>query len=98
MFLLHDLWRGRITPCERRIEKGSRYGQILHNSAELERRFCATLTPEQKRVYEEINSAELEMMGIAEEEAFTQGFQIGARMILDVLLNYPPPGKHEEKS
>lgn len=91
MLLLHSLWRGKISPCERPIQEGSRFAKLLHDSAEQERSFCKGLTPEQRKVYEDITSAQLEMMGIAEEEAFIQGFQIGARMILDVLIHYDAP-------
>lgn len=90
MYLLHDLWEGRISPCERHIRKGSEYAKLLHTSAELVTAFCKTLSKEQEAAYEEVHSNQMQMMSVAEEECFIEGFQIGARMILDVLTNYRP--------
>ena len=89
MNILHDLWRG-ISPCERRVRKGSEFAKLLHSSAELEAAFCKGLTKEQIQAYDELNNSQMQMMSLAEEECFIEGFQIGARMILDVLINYQP--------
>lgn len=98
MYILHDLWQGHITPCERHIRKGSDFAKLLHNSAELEAAFCKTLTKEQKTAYEDLSLSQMQMMGLAEEECFIEGFQIGARMILDVLTNYDPVRFPQEDS
>ena len=92
MFILHDLWQGRISPIERSFRPGSEFGNLLHQSAELESQFCKTLNKDQKTVYEEIYDKQIRMMSIAEEECFIEGFQVGARMILDVLTNYQSSG------
>ena len=90
MYMLHDLWQGNLSPSERRIQKGSEFAKLLHNSAELEAAFCKGLTKDQNRAYDELNNSQMQMMSLAEEECFIEGFQIGARMILDVLINYQP--------
>lgn len=87
MHILHDLWRGNITPCERHIRKGSEFAKLLHNSAELEATFCKDLTKDQQQAYDELNSSQMQMMSIAEEECFIEGFRIGAQIVLDVLTN-----------
>ena len=90
MYILHDLWQGHISPCERRVQKGSEFAKLLHSSAELEAAFCKGLTKEQNHAYDELNNSQMQMMSLAQEECFIEGFQIGARMILDVLINYQP--------
>ena len=90
MHILHNLWRGNVTPCERHVQKGSDFAKLLHISAELEAAFCKALSKEQQATYEDLHSAQMQMMALAEEECFVEGFQIGARMILDVLTNYQP--------
>ena len=90
MYILHDLWQGNISPCERRIQKGSEFAKLLHNSAELEAAFCKGLTKDQNRAYDELNNSQMQMMSLAQEECFIEGFQIGARMTLDVLTKYHP--------
>lgn len=88
MFVLRELWRGNISPNERHIRKNSEYAKIIHENAELEQAFCKTLTSEQNKTYDEIYGGQIRMMAIAEEEAFIQGFRIGAGMLLDVIEDY----------
>ena len=92
MFFLHDLWMGRISPIERNIQKGSKFDDLLSQSAQLEADFCRGLTQDQKATYEELYDKHIRMMAISEEECFIEGFQMGARVILDILVNYRPSG------
>ena len=92
MFFLHDLWMGRISPIERSIQKGSEFDALLSQSAQQEADFCRGLTNDQKATYEELYDKHIRMMSIAEEECFIEGFQMGARAILDILVNYRPSG------
>ena len=92
MFFLHDLWMGRISPIERSVQKGSEFDNLLSESAQLESDFCHGLTKDQRSAYEELYDKQIRMMAISEEECFIEGFQMGARVILDVLVNYRPSG------
>ena len=92
MFFLHDLWMGRISPIERSVRKGSEFSNLLSESAQLEADFCRNLTKDQRTVYEELYDKHIRMMAISEEECFIEGFQMGARVILDILVNYRPSG------
>ena len=98
MFFLHDLWMGRISPIERSIQKGSEFDTLLSQSAQQEADFCRSLTHDQKTAYEELYDKHIRMMAISEEECFVEGFQMGARMILDILTNYHPSGEAFENS
>ena len=92
MFFLHDLWMGRISPIERSIQKSSEFDALLSQSAQQEADFCRGLTQDQKATYEELYDKHIRMMAISEEECFIEGFQMGARIILDILTNYRPSG------
>ena len=45
-------------------------------------------SPEAKQQYERVEELAMNMIGIDTEEAFIQGFRLGARLILDVLTDY----------
>ena len=92
MFFLHDLWMGRISPIERSVQKGSEFSNLLSQSTQMEADFCRGLTQDQKATYEELYDKHIRMMAISEEECFIEGFQMGARVILDILVNYRPSG------
>ena len=92
MFFLHDLWMGRISPIERSVQKGSEFSNLLSQSTQMEADFCRGLTQDQKATYEELYNKYIRMMAISEEECFIEGFQMGARVILDILVNYRPSG------
>lgn len=77
MYILDELWRGKITPSERRIREGSRYAEALHQNNQKDHAFCETLTKEQRKAYDEIYNGQMELLGIAEEESFILGFRNG---------------------
>lgn len=85
MYILHELWRGNITPSERRIREDSRFAQVLHENTALEQALCETLNKEQRKAYDKVYNGQVDMMGIAEEEAFILGYRIGVRLFLDAI-------------
>ena len=46
------------------------------------------ISPEARKQHEEVEELSLEMLRIDTEEAFTQGFRLGARLILDAVTDY----------
>ena len=88
MFILDELWRGKITPSERRIRENSRYAEVLRDNAGKDQAFSQTLTEEQRKAYDEIYNGQMELLAIAEEEAFILGYRIGVRLILDATGDY----------
>ena len=98
MFFLHDLWMGLISPIERIVQKGSEFSNLLSESTQLESDFCRSLTQDQKTTYEELYDKHIRMMAISEEECFVEGFQMGARVILDILVNCRTSGMPQYNS
>ena len=88
MYVLRDLWRGEISPTDRRVRQGSEYQQ---RAAEVRKQiveFAATLSPEAKEQMETINDLNHDLSMMAEEDVFIYGFRLGARMMLDVMGSY----------
>lgn len=89
MFVLENLWKGRIRPSERCYRDGSRYAELISKGAELEKRVRDELSESGKNAYKELYETQVEMIEIGEQDAFIQGVRFGAQFILDVLGEYP---------
>ena len=88
MYVLRDLWRGEISPTDRRVRQGSEYQQRAAEARKQIAEFAAMLSPEAKEKMEDINDQKHSMAMLAEEDVFIYGFQLGARMMLDVMGDY----------
>lgn len=89
MFVLENLWKGRIRPSERCYREGSRYAELIGLGVELEKTICSELSEVAKKAYKELYEAQVEMIEIGEQDAFLQGVRFGAQFMLDVLREYP---------
>ena len=88
MYVLRDLWRGEISPTDRRVRQGSDYQQRAAEARKQIAEFAATLSPEGKEQMETINDLNHDLSMMAEEDVFIYGFRLGARMMLDVMGSY----------
>ena len=88
MYELKKLWRGQISPGERYIHEDSPYWRVSRRYSDVLDTFLALISPEARKQYEVLEQLALEMVGIDTEEAFLQGFRLGARLLLDVLTDY----------
>ena len=85
MYTINDLWSGSVIPCEMKISHGERYGELLSEIIQQEEALFATLTEEEKQLYDKINSCQLNMTEIEADNAFAIGFRIGVGLMLDAL-------------
>ena len=83
MTTLEDLYYGNIVPADKGVKKGSEYSQLLHLAARNEEKLSATLTEEQKILFEKYKDCCVEMYGIAEIEAFVSGVKLGVKIIVE---------------
>ena len=88
MYLLEDLWRGKITTMERAIREGSPYESINRESILYMRRVLNELSAEGEEAFDRFCELELKLSEISEQDAFIRGVRIGARFILDVMGAY----------
>ena len=88
MYVLRDLWRGEISPTDRRVRQGSEYQQRAAEARKQMMELTAMLPPEVKERMDTINDLKHDLSMMAEEDVFIYGFRLGARMMLDVMGSY----------
>ena len=85
---LRELWRGEISPTDRRVRQGSEYQQTAKEVREKMGEFLEMLSPEARERLEAINDLKSDLSVMANEDYFLYGFRLGARMILDIIGDY----------
>ena len=70
---------------ERTFKQNSQYSRAIKALTESEEKLDATLSKEQKSLLNDYRYAQQELMVITDCETFIRGFQIGAKIMLDVL-------------
>ena len=89
MYILEDLWNGNITPSERVIRTGSQYAQLQKQLVAAEEDFRKELSPEGKAAYDTFCRKQAELSEISECDCFIRGVRVGARLLLDIVADYP---------
>lgn len=85
MTTLEDLYYGNIIPHEHSIKRGSAYSEVLGYVVRHEDDLKATLTEQQKEIFEKLKDCESELHGMNELESFVSGFKLAAKIIIEVL-------------
>ncbi len=89
MTTLEDLYYGNIIPHEHSIKRGSAYSKVLGYVIRHEDDLKATLTEQQKEIFEKLKDCESELHGMNELESFVSGFKLASRIIIEVLQESP---------
>ena len=89
MYILEELWNGNITPSERVIRTGSQYAQLQKQLVAAEEDFRKELSPEGKAAYDTFCRKQAELSEISECDCFIRGVRVGARLLLDIVADYP---------
>ena len=85
MNIIEDLWYGNISPWERPFKKGSVYAELLALVVRHQEDLLSRLNDEEKKIFEKYADCTSEMHDLTEREAFTKGFVIGTRIIIEVM-------------
>ena len=85
MHILEELYVGCIRPGERTFKQNSQYSRAIDKLTESVEKLDAALSEEQKSLLDEYRNAQQDLMVITDCETFIRGFQIGAKIMLDVL-------------
>ena len=85
MHILEELYVGCIRPGERTFKQNSQYSRAIDKLTESVEKLDAALSKEQKSLLDEYRNAQQDLMVITDCETFIHGFQIGAKIMLDVL-------------
>ncbi len=83
MTLLEDLWYGNIDPHEAILTGSKRYKHLLSLMCRNRDELNETLTDKQSEVLEKYDTAVNEMHSLAEVEAFSYGFRLGVKLMIE---------------
>ena len=85
MKILEDLYYGNIVPQEKTFLKDSQYATLLTYVQRHMDDLNATLTEEQKEIFEKFHDCKEEMQIISEVNAFISGFKLAMRIMIEVM-------------
>ena len=85
MTTLEDLYYGNISPHEKYIKRGTRMDRLVKLICKNEDELNSTLTEKQKETFEKFKDCTSELTCITEREAFTAGFILATRIMVEVM-------------
>ena len=85
MTTLEDLYYGNIHPSDRYIKRGTKVDQIVKLICKNEDALTATLTEQQKEIFEKYKDCQSELSGTVERDAFRDGFILAVRIMMEVM-------------
>ncbi|MBQ6183957.1 MAG: hypothetical protein IJK33_08735 [Clostridia bacterium] len=83
MTLLENLWYGNIDPHETILTDSKRYKHLLSLMGRNRDELNETLNDKQQETLEKYDEAMNEMHSLAEVEAFSYGFRLGVRLMIE---------------
>ena len=86
MLFLEDFWNGNISPGEGRYHARTEYKEVWRLVEKLEDQLKEQLSAEDWELFTQYQEAEAKAGDIEDTDIFIEGFRMGARVILDVLL------------
>ena len=87
--ILEKLYYGSIHPHEHALWNGGNNSELTENAIRHEKNLRAALTEHQKGLLEQFENAEAEISDKHELQAFTTGFRLAARLMMEV-YEYTP--------
>ena len=85
MRILEELWYGNIEPMEYDTSSYKEYKKLLELICRNEEKLRATMTDEQKELFEKYTDCVREYQTIADCLLFQNSFKLGARMIVEIM-------------
>ena len=82
--ILSEMYHGNLNPVAKSVVPGSEFQKRQREVAELEERLMAQLDEEQHQLLQDFITAQGNVLYISGEERFTDGFRMGAKMILEI--------------
>ena len=83
MTLLEDLWYGNLNPHEAILTENRRYKRLLSLMGRNRDELSETMTDKQLETLEKYDEAMNEMHSLTEVEAFSYGFRLGIRLMIE---------------
>ena len=86
MTVLEDLWYGNISPHETFLNGNCRFKHLLSLMSKNRDKLSDTLTEQQKETLAKYDDAVNEMHSFSEVEAFSYGFRLGVRFMIEAVV------------
>ena len=86
MLFLKEFWYGNISPGGERYHDQKEYSKHWKVMEQCENELKEQLSPEAWALFSKYQDAEREVSSVAETDIFIDGFRLGAKVIMDVLL------------
>ena len=86
MLFLEEFWYGNISPGEERYHARKEYSRLLNTMEQCEDHLKAKLSKEDWEIFVKYQDADREFGCLEVGDNFMDGFRMGAKVILDVLL------------
>ena len=89
--ILEDLWYGNVRPTERSIVRGGKLDNLMKLICQNEDDLMKDLTDKQKESFEKFKDCQSEITDYLETEAFTSGFTIAVKLMVEVMKTMEIP-------
>ena len=86
--ILEELWYGNIIPMEHSVGRNTNIKSLIGLMGKNRDNLDATLTESQKELLIKYDDVVNEMYGNIEKEAFFYGFNLGGRIMIEVLTSH----------
>ena len=86
MSIIDELWYGNIAPFEQSTRGDKRFAELLKLVNQSREELNGMLTDKQKETLEKYEETMNEMYNVTECDAFSYGFRLGARLMVESLL------------
>ena len=83
MDILEDLYYGNLFPNEKCTKLDDETKELLGLLNRNEEKLIATLSDEQKEIFEKFKDCNREISEISERQSFITGFKIGAKIVIE---------------
>ncbi len=84
MTILEKMYNGKINIIEKKFKKDSEYAKIISLSTDAEKELYRSINKQQKKLYQKIIDLGLRQEDILLNDAFSEGFRIGAQIMLEL--------------
>ena len=89
MRLIKELALGNLDPMARNFKQDSVYAKLLSAVTERQEKLILTLSPEQKKMYDEANEATIDLSLENDQDLFVKGFVLGAQLMMEIMTADP---------
>ena len=83
--MIDELWYGNVSPIDDTRNNTEEMKELMSYIARHQEELVATLTDEQKAIFEKFDACWSEYASLAEEAIFAYAFKLGGRLMLETL-------------